>query len=43
MITSETPALDVSGRYYVAERAGGEVELYERGKGLQAAVSLGTR
>jgi hypothetical protein len=42
MITSETPALDVLGRYYVAERAGGKVGLYERGKGLQASVSLGT-
>ena len=43
MIMSETPALDVLGRYYVAERAGGEVGLYERGKGLQAAVSLKAR
>jgi WD40 repeat protein len=43
MIVSETPALDVLGRYYVAEKAIGEVGLYERGKGLQTTVSLGTR
>jgi hypothetical protein len=38
MIMSETPALDVLGRYYVAEEASGEVGLYERGKGIQDAV-----
>jgi hypothetical protein len=40
MITSETPALDVLGKYYVTELPNGEVGLYERGKGLQASVSL---
>lgn len=40
VITSETPALDVLGKYYVAEVSTGEVGLYERGKGLKASVSL---
>jgi hypothetical protein len=40
LITSETPALDVLGNYYVAEPVPGEVGLYERGKGLQATVAL---
>lgn len=40
LITSETPALDVLGAYYVAEPSSGEVGLYERGKGLQATVVL---
>ncbi len=39
-ITSEGPALDVYGDYYVAERRNGELGLYAIGKGLQAAVSL---
>lgn len=38
VIISETPALDVFGRLYVAEFAKGEVGLYEIGKGLRAAV-----
>jgi len=40
VIISETPALDVLGRYYVAEPSPGTVGLYERGKGLQATVVL---
>jgi hypothetical protein len=40
MITSETPALDVLGKYYATELPNSEVGLYERGKGLQASVSL---
>jgi hypothetical protein len=40
VIISETPALDVLGRYYVAEPSPGTVGLYERGKGLQATVAL---
>jgi hypothetical protein len=40
VIVSHTPALDVFGRYYVAEPSPGTVGLYERGKGLQAAVAL---
>jgi hypothetical protein len=43
VIESQTPALDVLGRYYVAELPNGEIGLYERGKGLQAAVSLKAR
>jgi hypothetical protein len=39
-ITSDQSALDVLGRYYVAEPNPGEVGLYERGKGIQATVSL---
>jgi hypothetical protein len=38
VIISETPALDVLGRFYVAQPAEGEVGLYEIGKGLQATV-----
>ncbi len=38
MITSETPALDVFGRHYVAERADGAVGLYERGNPTAVAV-----
>jgi hypothetical protein len=41
VIANETPALDVLGRYYVAELLNGDIGLYERGKGLQASVSLG--
>jgi hypothetical protein len=40
VIISETPALDVFGRLYVAEPHDGELGLYEIGKGLQAAVVL---
>jgi hypothetical protein len=40
VIINETPALDVLGRYYVAEPSPGTVGLYERGKGLQATVVL---
>jgi hypothetical protein len=40
LIVSQTPALDVLGRYYVAEPRPGWVGLYERGKGLQATVDL---
>jgi hypothetical protein len=40
VIISDTPALDVLGHYYVAEPSTGRVGLYERGKGLQAAVVL---
>ena len=39
-ITSKTSSLDVSGNLYLAERANGEVGLYERGKGLRAAVTI---
>ncbi len=39
VIVSETPALDVLGRYYVAEPRRGWVGLYE-GKGLQATLEL---
>jgi hypothetical protein len=40
VIISNAPALDVFGNYYAAERINGEVGLYERGKGIQAAVKL---
>jgi hypothetical protein len=40
VIISNTPALDVLGRFYVAESAEREVGLYEMGKGLQATVVL---
>jgi len=40
VIVSESPVLDVLGQFYVTQRPNGEVGLYERGKGLQAAVSL---
>jgi hypothetical protein len=39
-ITSETPALDVYGNHYVAERRNRELGLYVIGQGLEAAVSL---
>lgn len=39
-ITSQEPALDVLGQYYIAESGRGEVALYERGKGVQATVKL---
>ena len=42
VIISDTLALDVFGTYYVTERPGGEVGLYEIGKGVQATVVLGT-
>lgn len=38
VIISDTPALDVLGRFYVAEPANGEVGLYEIGKGLKSVV-----
>ena len=37
---SDTPAIDVLGRYYVTEASPGVVGLYERGKGLQATLAL---
>ena len=40
VIVTHTPALDVLGRYYVAEPSPGAVGLYERGTGLQATVGL---
>ncbi len=40
VIVSHTPALDVLGRYYVAEPPAGTVGLYGRGKGLQATLCL---
>ncbi len=40
VIISETPALDVFGRYYVAEPSPGVVGLYQRGKGLHATIAL---
>jgi hypothetical protein len=40
LIVSETPALDVLGRYYVVEPSRGCVGLFERGKGLQAKIDL---
>ena len=40
VIISETPALDVYGRSYLAESSPGVVGLYERGKGLQATIDL---
>jgi hypothetical protein len=40
VIISETPALDVFGRRYIAEQFPWVVGLYERGKGLQATVPL---
>ncbi len=40
LIVSETPALDVLGRYYVAEPRRGRAGLYELGKGLQATIDL---
>lgn len=39
-IVSETPALDVLGRYYVAETRPGWIGLYERGNGLEAQIEL---
>jgi hypothetical protein len=39
-IVSETPALDVFGRLYAAEKEKGEVGLYEIGKGLKARCAL---
>jgi hypothetical protein len=41
VIVCDSPALDVFGRYYAAERADGALGLYERGKGLQATVAIG--
>jgi hypothetical protein len=39
-IVSETPALDVFGRLYAAEKDKSEVGLYEIGKGLKASCAL---
>jgi hypothetical protein len=39
-IVSQTPALDVCGRYYVAEPSSGVVGLYEQGHGLRATLNL---
>jgi len=39
-IISDTLALDVFGRYYVAEPSAGTVGLYQRGKGLLVTVAL---
>jgi hypothetical protein len=39
-IVSETPALDVFGRLYAAEKEKGEVGLYEIGKGLKASCAV---
>jgi WD40 repeat protein len=39
-ITSERPALDVLGNFYVAEPNPGELGLFHRGKGLQTAIDL---
>jgi hypothetical protein len=38
-ITSKTSGLDVFEQSYVAERADGNIGLYERGKGLKAVVA----
>ncbi len=43
VIVSDTPALDVFGRFYVAELANGDLGLYERGKGLQATLTVELR
>ncbi len=44
MITTKSPVLDVLGNHYVAERANGELGLYERGKPAAiAAVRLDAR
>jgi WD40 repeat protein len=43
VMVSDTPALDVFGSHYVAERLNGELGLYEVGKGIQATVKLGAR
>jgi hypothetical protein len=40
IIISNTPAIDIYGRYYIAEPSPGVVGLYERGKGLQATLAL---
>ncbi|MGB9455701.1 MAG: WD40 repeat domain-containing protein [Bryobacteraceae bacterium] len=40
VIVCNSPALDVFGQYYAAERTDGELGLYERGKGLQATVMI---
>jgi len=39
-IMSDTPALDVFGRLYAAEKEKGEVGLYQIGKGLKASCAL---
>jgi len=40
VIISDTPALDVFGRLYMAEPNAGQVGLYKIGKGLQTTVTL---
>jgi hypothetical protein len=40
VIISETPALDVFGRYYAAEHERGVLGLYEIGKGLKATAAI---
>ncbi|MGO9013308.1 MAG: hypothetical protein ACLQPN_24695 [Bryobacteraceae bacterium] len=40
VIVCDSPALDVFGQYYAAERTDGELGLYKRGKGLQATVMI---
>ena len=40
VIVCDSPALDVFGQYYAAERTDGELGLYQRGKGLQATVTI---
>jgi len=40
LITSDTPALDVFGRYHIAEPSEDVVGLYARGNGLQTSLSL---
>ena len=43
VIISETPALDVVGRFYVAEKEKGDVGLYGIGRGLKASSVLRAR
>jgi WD40 repeat protein len=40
LIESKQSLMDVFGPYYVAQPSPGEVGLYDRGKGLQATISL---
>jgi hypothetical protein len=40
VIISEAQALDVFGNHYVTELKDGTVGLYERGKGVQATVTI---
>jgi len=43
VITNQAAALDINGRTYIAERSGGELALYERGKGVIARTTLPDR